>query len=318
MVKAFNRTVKRDPGRVGVLMGGTSGERQVSLKTGAAVLSALDRLGYRTAAIEVADDIVDALRRRSIDVAFIALHGRFGEDGTVQGLLELLRIPYTGSGVLASALGMNKWMSRKVFRFHNLPVPEFLVFRPGDPLPDVQALGYPLVVKPNSQGSSLGVSIVRTHGDLAIALEQAGRLDSEVLVERYIEGKEVHVAILGDEALGGIEVEPKTEFYDYSAKYIPGMSTHIFPARLAPKVYERALHCALLAHRALGCRGYSRVDLLVDGMGTPYVLEVNTLPGMTETSLFPEIARGVGIAFEVLVERILWLAIPADPPERRK
>jgi len=299
--------------RIGVLMGGTSAEREISLKTGEAVLASLKRLGYTAVGIDVSEAMPETVKREKIDLAFIALHGPKGEDGTIQGLLEILNIPYTGSGVLASALGMNKIASRKLFLFHKIPVPEFVVLKRGENYTAIsKTLNFPIVVKPCSQGSSVGVSIVHQAQELLGAVELALRYDPEVLVERYISGKEVHVGILGDESLGAIEVLSRTPFYNYEAKYIPGMSTHIFPARLSPEVYQTTLDCALAAHRALGCRGYSRVDLIVNGEGVPYVLELNTLPGMTQTSLLPEIARGVGMDFDALINRILELAVGND------
>ena len=299
--------------RIGVLMGGTSAEREISLKTGEAVLASLKRLGYIAVAIDVNDGVAETLKREKIDLAFIALHGPKGEDGAIQGLLEILRIPYTGSGILASALGMNKISSRKLFLFHKIPVPEFVVLRRGENYTAIsKTFSYPVVVKPSSQGSSVGVSIVHQAQELPAAVDLAFGYDPEILVERYIPGKEIHVGILGDEALGAIEVLPRTSFYDYEAKYTPGMSTHIFPARLSPEVYQKTLGCALAAHMALGCRGYSRVDIIVNGDGVPYVLELNTLPGMTQTSLLPEIARGVGMDFDGLINRIMELAVDTD------
>lgn len=303
--------------RIGVLMGGLSAEREVSLKTGRAVLSSLERQGYEAVALDVDRRIAANLTRERIGLAFIALHGPLGEDGAIQGLLEILGIPYTGSGVMASALGMNKIASRKIFLYHRIPVPDFLVLSRGEPASDIpERLGLPLVVKPSCQGSSIGVSMVHRREAFDAALEAAFRLDRDILVEKLIEGKEVHVGILGERALGGIEILSETEFYDYTAKYTPGMSKHIFPARLAPESYQKILGYALEAHRALGCRGYSRVDFLVDEKEDPYLLELNTLPGMTPTSLLPEIAQGAGLGFDNLVRRIMDLALEAHAQAR--
>lgn len=291
-------------GRIGVLMGGRSAEREVSLKTGAAVLAALTRKGHDAIAIDVDATVAERLARGGVELAFIALHGRGGEDGAIQGLLEVLEIPYTGSGVLASALGMDKVISRRLFEAEGLPVPRYVLVTRAAPMPALP-FPYPVVVKPNGEGSSVGVSIVPGASALPAALEQAFGYDRRVLIESYIAGKEIQVGILGGRALGAIEIRPKTAFYDYDAKYTPGMSEHVFPAPLPPDVTRRTLEVALAAFRALGCEGYGRADCLVDDAGTPYLLEVNTLPGMTETSLLPEIARGVGIPFEDLVEAIV-------------
>jgi D-alanine-D-alanine ligase len=284
-------------------MGGKSAEREVSLRSGAAVLAALARLGIDAVAIDVDAAVVDRLTRERVTLAFIALHGRYGEDGTIQGLLEILGIPYTGSGVLASALGMDKLVSRTLFAAAGLAVPRYLLIT--DPVAPSLPFAFPVVVKPNSEGSSVGVSLVARAADLAAAIAEAFRYDRRVLIETYIAGKEVQVGILGDRALGAIEIRSKTAFYDYAAKYTPGMSEHIFPATLPPDVMRRTLDAGLTAFRALRGAGYGRVDCLVDETGTPYVLEVNTLPGLTETSLLPDIARGVGLSFDDLVAAIV-------------
>ncbi|WP_320412357.1 D-alanine--D-alanine ligase [Candidatus Manganitrophus noduliformans] len=297
--------------RIGVLMGGMSAEREVSLKSGRAIAASLDRLGYTAVPIDVDSEVAQTLRAKRIEIAFNALHGRYGEDGAIQGVLEVMRVPYTGSGILASALGMDKIASHDLFQSHGIPVPPFQVlteealsgFRA-----DGLSFGFPVVVKPAMEGSSVGVTIVSGPGEIDSALKEAFQYGPRILIEKYISGMEVQVGILGSEALGAIEIRPKTKFYDYTAKYVPGMSEHLFPAPLPPDVYQKVLDWGLKAHHVLGCTGYSRVDLLVDERKRPYVLEVNTLPGMTETSLLPEIARGVGIDFDALVERILETA----------
>ncbi|GCF85044.1 D-alanine--D-alanine ligase [Geobacter sp. SVR] len=293
--------------RIGVLMGGLSAEREVSLQSGKAVHQALLDRGYDAVAIDMGRDLPEVLRREGIQAAFIALHGRYGEDGCVQGLLELLQIPYTGSGVLASALAMHKLYSKQAFAAAGILTAPFHRVRRGEEVRlGSLPFGLPLVVKPVQEGSSVGVSIVKTEPELATALELAFRYDDEILVEQYIKGQEVQVGILDDRPIGAIEIVPKNEFYDFEAKYQDGMAEHIFPARLEAPLYEKALQVGLAAHRALGCRGYSRVDLLVTPTGESYVLEVNTLPGMTALSLLPEIAtKGVGLSFGELVERIL-------------
>lgn len=295
--------------KIGVLSGGLSAEREVSLKSGAAVHQALLSRGYNAISIDVGRDISQVLIREKVDAAFVALHGRYGEDGAIQGLLELMGIPYTGSGVLASALAMHKIHAKAAFQSAGLRVAPYAVLRRGQSL-DMATLGFclPIVVKPSQEGSSVGVSIVRTPGQVGPALELAFAYDREILVEQFIEAREIQVGILADTALGAIEIVPRNEFYDFEAKYTPGMADHIYPAQLPEGLYRNALETGLAAHRALGCADYSRVDLLVTEKGECYVLEVNTLPGMTATSLLPEIAQGSGIGFEELVERILLSA----------
>lgn len=293
--------------KIGVLMGGLSAEREVSLKSGAAVHQALLSRGYDAVAIDMGRDLPEVLRQEKVEAVFIALHGRYGEDGCVQGLLELLGIPYTGSGVLASALAMHKLYSKQAFAAAGILTAPFRHFRQGETVRiDALGFGLPLVVKPAQEGSSVGISIVKAEADLAAALELAWRYDNAILVEQYVKGQEVQVGILDDQPIGAIEIVPKNEFYDFEAKYTDGMAEHIFPARLAPELYAKAQQVGLAAHLALGCSGYSRVDLLVTETGDCYVLEVNTLPGMTALSLLPEIAvKGAGLSFEELVERII-------------
>jgi D-alanine-D-alanine ligase len=298
--------------KIGVLLGGLSSEREVSLASGSAILAALKEKGHHAVAIDVGRDVAEKIHEQHIDAAFIALHGKFGEDGAVQGLLEIMGIPYTGSGVLASALGMNKTISKEVFRSRGLQVGSYKILYAGDAenaATIVDQLTFPVVVKPHAEGSSVGVSLVFKKEDVAPAIDLAFKYGGEILIEKFIRGKEVQVGILGDRALGAIEIVPKRAFYDYAAKYEKGMSDHFFPARIDAAAYRKTLESGLAAHRALGCRGYSRVDFIIDEEGTPYILEVNTLPGMTATSLLPEIAKGVGLSFPDLVEEILRLAL---------
>jgi len=293
--------------KIGVLMGGLSAEREVSLKSGTAVHQALLAKGYDAVAIDVGHDLSEVLKREGVQAAFIALHGRYGEDGCVQGLLELMQIPYTGSGVLASALAMHKLYSKQAFAASGIQTAPFHCFRRDErvALADLK-FGLPLVVKPVQEGSSVGISIVKQQTELEAALELAFRYDDEILVEQFVKGQEVQVGILDGSPIGAIEIVPKNEFYDFEAKYTDGMAEHIFPARLDKDLYEKAQRVGLAAHRALGCSGYSRVDLLVTEAGDCFVLEVNTLPGMTALSLLPEIAaKGAGLSFEALVERII-------------
>jgi D-alanine-D-alanine ligase len=296
--------------RVGVLMGGLSAEREVSLKSGMAAYQALKNRGYDAVAIDVGRDLAEVLRHEQIDVAFIALHGRYGEDGCVQGVLELSGIPYTGSGVLASALAMNKLYSKQAFSAAGLTITPYVAVRRGETCTAaLLPFGFPVVVKPVQEGSSVGVSIVKQACELQTAMEEAFRYDNLVLIEQYVKGQEIQVGILDNRAIGAIEIIPKNEFYDFEAKYSDGMAEHIFPARLEPLLYEKVQQQGLIAHNALGCDCYSRVDFLVTATGSCYLLEVNTLPGMTALSLLPEIARkGAGLSFEDMVEQIVCSA----------
>jgi D-alanine-D-alanine ligase len=290
--------------RIGVLMGGISREHEVSLKTGSAMLKALQEGGYQARGIEVAADICTRLLEAQIEVAVIALHGRGGEDGTIQGLLELLRIPYTGSGVLASALAMNKIKAKEIFLYHGLPTPEFVILEQGKeagepPFPP------PWVVKPASEGSTIGIDIVMDREGLQQAVRSASAYDHEVFVERFIKGKELTVAILQGKPLPIIEIVPLGGFYDYRAKYTPGQTDYICPARISEQQEKEIGKLGLKAYQALGCSGCARVDLFLSEKGEAFITEVNTLPGMTETSLVPKAAAQVGISFLKLVEMIL-------------
>jgi D-alanine-D-alanine ligase len=297
-------------------MGGTSAERDISLKSGASVLGTLKRLGYNVREVDVGTDVCEVLRREHIEVAFLALHGGTGEDGSMQGMLEVLGIPYTGSDVLASALAMDKLASKKIFIHEGLRVPEFEALRKGES----PTLPMPFVVKPVHEGSSIGVSIVSNAGEMDAALDAALSYTGMALVEQYIQGKEIHIGILHDRALGGVEVRPSVEFYDFKAKYDTSSGTqyilppeidgkiytqYILPPEIDGKIYEQAKSIALRAHIALGADGATRVDLLVDKQGEIFVLEVNTIPGMTETSLLPKIASMEGLTFDNLAEEIL-------------
>ncbi len=296
--------------RVGVLMGGWGEEREISIKTGEAIAGALARTGHEVTRILAGPGLEQTLRTSGIEVSFLALHGRMGEDGKVQGLLEVMGIPYTGSGVLASALAMSKPFSKKLFRFQSLPcAPGYVVRR--DELERCaelhQDLGFPAVVKPASGGSSVGVSVVRTTDELLAAVTRACRYGGEALVERRIVGREITVGILGGEVLGSCEVAFDGETFDSERKYQRG-SRYFLPPRLTPTRVANIETLALAAYRALGCRGYGRVDLISSESENDVLLEVNTLPGMTPTSLLPKIAAHRGLSFEVLVQKILSLA----------
>jgi D-alanine-D-alanine ligase len=294
---------------VGMLMGGGNSEHEVSLKTGAALAAALRSRGYRVTDVLVGEDLAQVLLREKIEVAFVALHGRWGEDGCVQGLLEAMRIPYTGCGVLASALAMDKIYAKRIFKAIGLPVAEDLVVpkqAAGEFDPATLPFGYPVVVKPAREGSSVGISIARDDEGLFKALKTAAGFAGDILLERYIKGREINVGILDDRALGALEVVPAEEFYDYKAKYHSGGTTqYLFPAPLCEEENRTVLDLSLRAHRALGCSGVSRVEAILAESGEFFMLEVNTIPGMTEASLIPKIAKGVGISFEDLAERLL-------------
>ena len=289
-------------------MGGLSGERDVSLRSGEAILAALCERGHDACAVFVDRDIDLVLRQMRIDVAFLALHGRYGEDGCIQGLLEVLGIPYTGSGVLASALAMNKAKAKEILRLHNLPTaPGYVIAADSgeDLIESHGSFGFPAVIKPSGEGSSLGVQVARDELELEGAVEEAMRFDDDVLVERFVEGKEISVGVLDGKALGAVEIVPRRGFYDFHNKYTAGRSDYYFPARLSPERYRSVLRLGTLACEALGCEGAARVDLIVSERGNEIILEVNTLPGMTPTSLLPKIAHGAGLSFEDLVDEIL-------------
>lgn len=331
---------------VAVLMGGKSAEREVSLSTGKMILKALDPEKYEAFSVDTSlfgQKALDSRAQESLpaqssdmpvkllsmeaiaapngshpkpDVAFIALHGKFGEDGTVQGLLDLLEIPYVGSGVLASALAMDKIMARRMLDYAGIPIPKGIDVRPCDDVSKVIAqvadeLGYPVVVKPNRQGSTIGLSIAREEADLAESIKVAFQYDQDVLLEEFIEGTEITVPVLGNQELQVlpiVEIVPDGGFYDYHAKYTPGATDEIVPARIPEEIYHRAEQLALDCHRALGCRGMSRTDMIIRGDDI-YILETNTIPGMTPTSLLPRAAQAAGIEFPDLLDRLIALAL---------
>ena len=304
---------------IGVLMGGRSSEREISLKTGAAVHQALIRRGYDAVAIDVTDRLAQDLETHHIALAFLSLHGPGGEDGTIQGFLETLGIPYTGSGVRASAVGMHKIVTKTLLAAHGIPVPPGTVIQRGDrsslaKVLKATHLSLPVVVKPASQGSTIGVTIVRRPSQWKEALALAHRYDPEAMVEGYIAGHEATVSILG-KADGGTTVLPAVEiiapggFYDFSAKYQKGKTQYLCPAPLPPRVLRTISELAQRTYVALGCEGAARVDFRITPRGKPYVLEINTVPGMTETSLLPMAASQAGIEYDGLVERILQSAL---------
>jgi len=339
--------------RVAVIMGGFSSERPISLSTGKQIFESLDRdkydvvgvdaaliAGSRLKALRTSSDSVDAVTQagRALaastdlvsmqetagsdatrpDVAFIALHGKYGEDGTIQGLLELLGIPYTGSGVLASALAMDKSMAKRVMASAGLCVPDSVDFTCVDGRWDeeavgqaVEEIGYPVIIKPSRQGSTIGMTKVNAPGELNYAIEQAAGYDSQIVIERFVVGTELTVSVLGNDepfALPVVEIVPAKGFYDYEAKYTPGATEEIVPARIGPEETIMAHEIALTAHRALGCRGLSRTDIIATHEAM-YVLEVNTIPGMTPTSLLPRAAAAAGIEFSRLLDMLIEFAL---------
>ncbi len=312
-------------GRLGVLMGGISNERDVSLKSGKAVACALKKAGIEVVAIDVTDinSVINEIKNARVDIVFIALHGKFGEDGTIQGMLEENGIPYTGSGVSASRLAMDKVRSRELFQKEGLSVPRCVVLNSHSHKEQTKSLrasrvyegtawqshscgiGFPCVVKPSCQGSSIGLSLVETEDKLKKATDLAYKHDNVVIVEEYIHGKEVTVGILDDKPLPVIHIVHGSRFYDYNAKYESNSTRYIVPADLSKRDYKRVQDSALLAHRLLGCKGFSRVDIILREDGVPVVLEVNTIPGLTLRSLLPKAAAAAGISFIELCMKIV-------------
>ncbi len=292
--------------KIAVLMGGLSAERDISLKTGTAALIALQQMGYDAVAVDVGQDLPAQLKAVNAEVAFIALHGRFGEDGRVQGLLEMLGIPYTGSGVAASAIAIDKVLTKQLLMFHQVPTPRFDFVRPGE---DARSLlkrwtDLPAVVKPSREGSTIGITIANDQAALERGISQAAELDGSVLVEEFIAGDELTVSVLNGVALPIIKIVPKSGFYDYQAKYLSGDTQYLLPAPVAEDTYVNVQAAAEKVCLALGCRGAARVDFMVRG-DSYFCIEVNTIPGMTETSLLPKAAGEYGYSFAELVEKIL-------------
>jgi len=302
-------TAKR---KIAVLMGGTSAEREVSLSTGKQILGALDETRYAFTSLDTAEmpALLKSLTEDRPDVAVIALHGKGGEDGTLQGLLDLLSIRYTGSGVLASALAMDKAMSKRVLTAAGVLMPQDTTLRRGETL--VGEIALPCIVKPNALGSTIGMAIARTSAEISPAVEAAFGYDDTVLIEQFITGTEITVPILGNaelEVLPIVEIVPNGGFYDYEAKYTAGATDEIVPARISETLAAEARCIAQLCHRTLGCRGMSRTDMIITPEGQIYTLEVNTIPGMTPTSLLPRSAEAAGYTFAQLLDRLIALAL---------
>ncbi|MEK6605294.1 MAG: D-alanine--D-alanine ligase [Nitrospirota bacterium] len=308
--------------RIAVLMGGQSAEHEISIRSGRAVWTALIQKGYDAIPLEVDSSVVGRLREVRGQIAFIALHGPGGEDGTIQGMLEVIRIPYTGSGVQACAVAMDKAMTKVLLEQSGVPVPHGFLLAQHDrrkPLP--KGFKVPLVVKPVSEGSTLGITIVRKARNLQKALDAAFAYGPAALVEEYIDGREFTVGILNDKALPVVEIIPQGGFYDFAAKYTPGASVYKVPAPLPGRTAKLLQALALQAHRRLGCRGATRVDFRLDRKGRPFLLELNTVPGMTETSLLPMAAKAARLSYEDMVEAILESALAREAewaPQRRR
>ena len=298
--------------RVGVICGGISSEREISLKTGEGIFNALKRIGYNVQYIDFKGDNISVFK--NIDIAFLALHGKYGEDGTVQGVLELLKVPYTGSGILASSLAIDKIFAKKIFVFEGIPTPDYIGLDLNDSInfeeiknDVIKIIGYPLVVKPSREGSTIGITVIQDESDLEDAINFAKIYDQRILLEKFISGRQFTVSLIGDKpiALPVIEIKPKSGFYDFKSKYTAGLTEYITPAVIDTNLNERIKELALKTHNCLGCYGISRVDLMLDENELPFILEINTMPGMTATSLVPKAAAAAQISFEKLVEIIL-------------
>lgn len=289
--------------KIGVLMGGLSAEREISLRSGNACLKALTSRGYNAVAIDAQRDLPFRLRDEGIEVAFVALHGRYGEDGTVQGLLEVLGIPYTGSGVLASAIAINKAVTKEILRSKGVRTPGFIAVNRIEDVRDLK-MSNPVVVKPAKEGSTIGISIVRDRENLISAVEEAFRYDTLVLIEDFVKGREVTVSLLDGRPMAIVEVRPKSGFYDFKSKYTAGMTEYKCPADISNEISKVCREMAVDVYDAVGCSGAARVDIIIDE-GGPQAIEINTIPGMTETSLLPKAAACEGMSFDELVERML-------------
>jgi D-alanine-D-alanine ligase len=303
--------------RVGVLMGGQSAEREISLKTGRAICQALVRRGHKVFSIDVDASLPQQLSRKQVDVAFLALHGPGGEDGTVQGVLEVLGIPYTGSGVRASAIAMDKAMTKAILQVNDIPVPQGVVLQRSESRKSWPArLKFPQVVKPSTEGSTIGVSIVRKRAELQPALRRAYQFGDRVVVESYIDGREVALGVLDGEALPAVEIISPGGFYDFEAKYQKAETQYLCPAPLPRNTLKQVRNLAVRAYTVIGCAGAARVDFRISRQGRPAILEINTIPGMTERSLLPMAAAQAGMTYDTLVERMLGSALGRMPAKR--
>lgn len=305
-------TAKAKKAKVAVVMGGTSAEREISIQTGSGVMRALQELGYDAQSLDYDTRFIDGIREIEPDLVFNALHGPGGEDGQIQGILDYLAIPYTGSGVEPCALAMDKHLTKKLCAAEGLPTAAWDLFDlSGGTLPLLPgSLDLPLVIKPRFEGSSAGVTIVHTHEQWTQAMIDAAQKYAEILAEEFIPGREFTCGVLGEEALPVVEIIPnRDEFYTYDAKYAAGGSTHIVPARIDGDLAARLQMLALSVHRLIGLRDYSRTDFIVSKEGRPYILEINTLPGLTPTSILPDACGAIGISYQALVERLVGYAL---------
>lgn len=305
--------------KIAVLYGGISGEREVSLSSGKGIMNALKSNGHDVIGIDFNPSEIDKILQLNVDLVFIGLHGKFGEDGRIQGLLDMLEIPYVGSDVLASALAMDKDKAKQIFQSYNIPVAKSRAFKITD-ITDrdkieekIQTLfTLPFVIKPNREGSTLGLTIVEDYNQIKNAIVSALGSDDVILVEDFVEGREITVPVMGsigtEEALPIIEIIPKNKYYDYESKYSVGGSEHIIPARIDDETTKLIQDYAVKAHQSLGCKTYSRVDFMLDQNNIPIILEVNTLPGMTPTSLFPDAAKSIGLSYNDMIEAFVRLS----------
>lgn len=286
--------------RIGVLMGGRSSEREISLKSGSAVLQSLKRTGYNAVGIDADNGLIDALKTLAVEVAFIALHGRWGEDGTVQGLLEMVGIPYTGSGVLGSATAMDKAVMKSILKGAGIPTPPYAIFKDKKGI----KFPFPFVIKPANEGSTIGISIIREKKETKDAVDTAFKYDKKVIVEKYIKGREITVGVIDGITLPVVEVKPSKGFYDFEAKYTKGMTEYIVPAKIVKSIEKKAMKIAKDVYDLFELSGCARIDMLIEA-GIPNVIDINTSPGMTETSLVPKAWGHLGKTFDELVEKIL-------------
>lgn len=286
--------------KIGVLLGGKSSERRVSLNSGHAVLQSLKRMGYRAIAVDVSENLIDTLKKERIEIAFVTLHGRWGEDGTVQGLLEIMGIPYTGSGVLGSCTAMDKAVMKLILGTARIPTPKYMIVYDGC----FNSFPLPYVIKPASEGSSVGVSVVKTREKASAAVKKALKYDSKLIVEEFIKGQEITIAVINGKALPVVEVRPKSGFYNFEAKYKKGKTDYVVPAEISKGIAKKASDIALAVYKTFGLSGSARIDMLIKEKN-PLVIDINTSPGMTETSLVPKAWACTGGTFDGLVEEIL-------------
>ncbi|MGV2620305.1 UNVERIFIED_CONTAM: D-alanine--D-alanine ligase [Halobacillus marinus] len=305
--------------KIAVLYGGTSGEREVSLSTGKGIINALKNKGHEVVSVDFSPDRINEVLDLDVDLVFIGLHGRFGEDGKIQGVLDMMELPYVGSGVLASALAMDKAKSKQLFSLNGLHTAKSVAYDVRDSTlfhkieeEIKKEFQLPFVIKPNQEGSTLGLTIVKEEKQIKGAIETAAKSDTDILVEDFISGREVTVPVIGkkgkEQALPVIEIIPKNDYYDFDSKYKPGGSEHIVPAKVEDALTEKLHQHAVLAHQLLGCDVYSRVDFIINERNEPVILEVNTLPGMTPTSLFPDSAQAVGWSYDDLIQKFVDLS----------